>query len=121
MLRAPTWTTSTASATASAWTTSVSSDTIGSPVASRASRRMSSAGGPSPRNENGDVRGLNAPPRSIDAPPSATAWAMPSVCSRVSTVHGPAIRQKVWPPPTVRPSRANEVGSWWDSSLEASL
>jgi hypothetical protein len=37
----------------------------------------------------GDVRGLNAPPRSMDAPPACTARATVRVCSRVSTVHGP--------------------------------
>jgi hypothetical protein len=37
----------------------------------------------------GDVRGLNAPPRSIVQPTAATARAVTSVCSRFSTVHGP--------------------------------
>ena len=76
---------------------------------------------PSPWNANGDVRGLNAPPRSIDAPAAATARATPSVCSRDSTVHGPAIRQKVFGAPIRCPSTSNVVGSWCDSSLDASL
>ena len=40
-----------------------------------------------------------------------TVCATPSVCSRVSTVHGPAIRQNVVFPPTTRPSTLNVVGS----------
>jgi hypothetical protein len=55
------------------------------------------------------VRGLKAPPRSIEAPAAATVRATPLVCSALSTVHGPAIRQKVSPPPTCRPSTANDV------------
>ena len=121
MLRAPTWITSATSASASAFATSVSSVTTGRPVASRASARISSASRPSPWKANGDVRGLKAPPRIIDAPPFFTASATASVCSRDSTVHGPAIRQKVWPPPTCRPSISKVVGSWCDSSLDASL
>ncbi len=78
--------------------------TIGSPVCSRAATRISSAACPSPLNANGDVRGLYAPPRSIDAPPARTAPATASVCSGDSTVHGPAMRQNVSPPPTVRPA-----------------
>ena len=41
-----------------------------------------------------DVRGLNAPPRSIVTPSAATQRAVSSVCSRVSTVHGPAMKPK---------------------------
>ena len=74
-----------------------------------------------PLNANGDVRGLNAPPRSIDAPPASTASATASVCSADSTVHGPAIRQNVSPPPTTRPAMSKRSGSWWLSSDDASL
>ena len=42
--------------------------TIGRPVSSRASTRISSASSPSPWNAYGEVRGLNAPPRSIVTP-----------------------------------------------------
>jgi hypothetical protein len=49
-----------------------------------------------------------------------TASATASVCSRDSTVHGPAIRQNV-SPPTLRPSTSKLVGKSCDSSLEASL
>ena len=121
MLRAPTWITSTASAIASAWAGSVSSLTTGRPVCSRASRRISSAGVPRPWNENGEVRGLNAPPRNIEAPALCTACATARVWSRDSTVQGPASRQKVSLPPTLRPSTLTTVGAWWESSLEASL
>jgi hypothetical protein len=121
MLRAPIWTTSTCSATASAWPVSSSSLTIGRPVVSRTSARISRPATPRPLKAKGDVRGLNAPPRSIDAPAALTTCATPSVPSRDSTVHGPAIRQNVSPPPTTRPETSNEVGSWWASSEDASL
>src|SRR3954471_22962193 len=121
MLRAPIWITSACWAIASACWLSRNSVTIGRPVWARASARISKAAGPSPLNANGDVRGLNAPPRSMEAPPALTTRATSSVCSRVSTVHGPAIRQNVVPPPTVRPSMRRTVGSWWASSEDASL
>src|SRR5436305_5209870 len=121
MLRAPIWMTSAHAPTASACWTSSSSVTIGSPVSARASARISRPSIPSPLNENGDVLGLNAPPRSIEAPALATARATARVCSRDSTVHGPAIRQNVSPPPTTRPSTRRIVGSSWASSDEASL
>src|SRR6185436_5531845 len=121
MLRAPIWTTSAWAWTASACWLSRSSVTTGSPVSARASARITSASRPRPLNANGDVRGLNAPPRSIDAPAARTVRATLRVCSRVSTVHGPAIRQNVSLPPTVRPSTENAVGSWWASSEDASL
>src|SRR3954468_20980149 len=120
MLRGPTRITSTASASCSAYAASVSSVTTGSPVSARASSRITSASVPRPWNENGDVRGLNAPPRSIVACGS-TARATASVCSRDSTVHGPAIRQNGASPPTPRPFTSTVVASWWLSSLDASL
>ena len=81
----------------------MSSVTIGSPVSSRASRRISSASTPSPWKVYGEVRGLNAPPRSIVAPAAATARAVSSVCSRYSTVHGPGdeAEGRVADPPAV--------------------
>ena len=68
MLRAPIWITSACSSTASTWRGSISSVTIGSPVSSRASTRISSASSPRPLKVYGDVRGLKAPPRSIVEP-----------------------------------------------------
>src|SRR5215210_3761200 len=121
MLRAPICTTSAYSWMTSACCVSSSSVTTGRPVSVRASARISSPATPRPLNANGDVRGLNAPPRSMAAPAALTARATSSVCSRDSTVHGPAIRQKVRPPPTRRPATSSVVGSWWLSSLEASL
>ncbi len=44
------------------------------------------------------MRGLYAPPRRKRAPASRTARAAASVCSRVSTAHGPAITPNVPPP-----------------------
>jgi hypothetical protein len=95
MLRAPIWITSACSSTASTCLGSISSVTIGSPVSSRASTRIDRASSPRPLKVYGEVRGLKAPPRSIVAPASATARAVSSVCSRYSTVQGPAIRPKV--------------------------
>ena len=94
MFRAPIWITSVASTTASTWRGSISSVTSGSPVSSRASCRISSASSPRPWNVYGDVRGLNAPPRSIVTPAAATQRAVSIVCSRYSTVHGPAMKPK---------------------------
>src|SRR5689334_19302296 len=121
MLRAPICTTSACSAIASACWVSRNSVTTGSPVSSRASARISRPGTPSPLNANGDVRGLNAPPRSIDAPPAFTIRATSSVCSRDSTVHGPAIRQNVEFPPTTRSFTRKLLGSLCLSSKDASL
>src|SRR5205823_1915617 len=67
MLRAPIWITSAYCATASTGWASSSSVTTGSPVWSRASASIWSASTPRPLNANGDVRGLNAPPRSRHA------------------------------------------------------
>ena len=61
----------------------------------------------------GEVRGLKAPPRSMVTPASLTTRAVSSVCSRVSTVHGPAISPKYswpirWPSTSITvPSGAN--------------
>src|SRR4029450_4722735 len=90
-------------------------------VWARASDRISSPATPRPLKAKGDVRGLNAPPRSIDAPPACTARATGGGGGRVSTVQGPAMRQNVSPPPTRRPSISTVVGSWWLSSGGASL
>ena len=110
LLRAPIWITSVASTTSSTCRGSISSVTIGRPVSAFASRSSSSASSPRPWNVYGDVRGLNAPPRSIVAPASATARAVASVCSRLSTLHGPAISPK-YVSPTRRPSTSITVGS----------
>ena len=72
MLRAPIWITSAVSTTGSTSRGSISSVTSGRPVASRASARIRRPSRPSPWNAYGDVRGLNAPPRSIVQPASAT-------------------------------------------------
>ena len=119
MFRAPIWMTSATSTTSSTWRGSISSVTIGSPVSSRASRRISSASEPRPWNVYGDVRGLKAPPRSIVPPAAATTRAASSVCSRYSTEHGPAISPKA-PSPIRRPSTSITVGSG-ASSRETSL
>ena len=94
MLRAPIWSTSAVSTTSSSWRGSSTSVTSGSPVSSRASARIFSASEPRPWKLYGDVRGLKAPPRSMVAPAAFTARAVSSVCSRDSTVQGPAISPK---------------------------
>ena len=44
---------------------------------------------PRPWKAYGEVRGLNAPPRSNDAPAAFAIFAAAIVCSGVSTAHGP--------------------------------
>ena len=119
MLRAPIWITSACSSSASTCRGSINSVTIGRPVSSRASTRISSASSPSPLKVYGDVRGLNAPPRSIVEPACATARAVSNVCSRYSTVHGPAINPNA-SSPMRRPLTSITVGSG-ESSRETSL
>ena len=81
------------STTASTWRGSISSVTIGSPVSSRASRRIASASRAETLERvrrGARLEGAAAQHRSPRR--RATARAVSSVCSRVSTVHGPAIR-----------------------------
>ena len=93
MLRAPIWITSASSRTASTWRGSISSVTIGSPVSSRASRedRQRLVAEPlerarrRPRLERAAAQHR---PAGVRRPHGAVS----SVCSRYSTVHGPAIR-----------------------------
>ena len=73
----------------------MTSVTIGSPVSSRTSARIFSPASPSPWKAYGEVRGLNAPPRSSDAPAARAICAAARVCSGVSTAHGPAITVSV--------------------------
>ena len=61
------------------------------------------------------MRGLKAPPRSIVAPAAATARQLSMVCSRDSTVQGPAMRPK-WSPPRRRPPTWMTVGSGVESA-----
>ena len=57
----------------------------------RASASSSSPFLPSPWKEYGELRGLNAPPRSAVAPASRTACAAATICSSDSTEQGPAM------------------------------
>ena len=75
--------------------TSISSVTIGRPVSSLASWSIARPSLPRPWKLYGEVRGLYAPPRSIEAPASATQRATSSVWSRLSTVHGPGDQGEV--------------------------
>ena len=58
----------------------------------------------------GDVRGLNAPPRRSVAPAAFTALAIETICSSLSTLHGPAITWK-FPPPIFGPEQSTTVSS----------
>jgi hypothetical protein len=62
------------------------------------------------------VRGLNAPPRSMVAPAFFTACAVLTICSRVSTEHGPAMTWIVFPP-TVRLPTCSWLSSGFTSRL----
>ncbi len=53
---------------------------------------------PSPWKEYGELRGLNAPPRSAVAPAARTRWAAATICSSDSTEHGPAMIGTSLPP-----------------------
>jgi hypothetical protein len=88
----------------------MSSVTTGRPVSSPASRKSWSASTPSPWKVYGEVRGLNAPPRSIVAPAAATTRAVSSVCSRYSTEQGPAMSPNA-SSPICRPLTSITVGS----------
>ena len=71
---------------------------MGSPTIDRCSARYFKPSTPSPWKEYGDVRGLNAPPRSIRAPDSFRYAPSDSSISRDSTAHGPAITTTPLPP-----------------------
>ena len=95
----------------------ISSVTMGSPVSCLAisSRRMPSPC--SPWKSYGDVRGLNAPPRSSCAPAALTAFATYTICSSDSTEHGPAIIAKC-PPPNFASPTETTVSSGWNLRLQ---
>ena len=112
MFRAPIWMTST-SLKSSISRKSISSVTIGSPVSLFADESMSSPALPSPWKAYGEVRGLNAPPRSIVAPAAFTDFAMLTICSSLSTLHGPAMTEK-FPPPNLAPPHSKTESSGWN-------
>ena len=87
---------------------------MGSPVCSRAWQSMSSPSYANPWKEYGDVRGLNAPPRSTVAPASFTACATAEICSLLSTEQGPAIIASFLPPTTVFPILIS-LGAGWNA------
>src|SRR3981081_3263900 len=100
MFRAPICRQSATAATASTSPGARTSVTIGRPLTARASARISSPSPPIPRNVYGEVRGLNAPPRSAAPPAARTARAVSRVTSRDSTAHGPAMTASGCPWPT---------------------
>ena len=59
---------------------------------------------------------MNAPPRSIRAPCARTASAVATICSRVSTEHGPAATMSSFPP-MVRSPTFTSVSSGFTSRL----
>ena len=105
MLRAPIWSMSAYSATMLDLVGSITSVTTGSPVASRARPESQTLVRRVPGTQYGEVRGLNAPPRSMSAPAALTARAASSSSSRPSTTHGPAIRTGRSPPISTSPTR----------------
>ena len=105
MLRVPICSMSACSATTSTSAASSTSVTTGSPTSSRTSARMRSPSTPRPWKAYGDVRGLYAPPRSSVAPARLAMQADSSVCSAVSTAHGPAMKVNVSGPIGTPPTR----------------
>ena len=103
MLRVPICSMSACSATTGTSRASTTSVTIGRPVASRVSTRISRPSRPRPWKAYGEVRGLKAPPRSRVAPAARAMCAASSVCAAVSTAHGPAMNVNVSGP----------IGTWW--------
>ena len=95
MLRVPICSMSACSATTATSRASTTSVTTGSPVATPTSARISSASTPSPWKAYGEVRGMNAPPRSRVAPAPLAICAASSIWSRLSTAHGPPMKVKV--------------------------
>ncbi len=93
------------------------SDTIGKPVSLLAIFKSSMPVPFKPWKSYGEVLGLKAPPLSIFAPAAFTAFAMPTICSSVSTEHGPAIMQK-FPPPILTPLTSITVSSGWNFLLQ---
>ena len=83
--------TSACSATSGDVRVSITSVTTGSPVARARLGQQGAPSMPSPWNEYGEVRGLNAPPRSTRRPPRARLRAVLQHLLGVSTAHGPAI------------------------------
>ena len=86
----------------------MTSVTTGRPVSSRTSARIFRPASPSPWYAYGEVRGLNAPPRSSDAPAARAIRAAIRVCSGVSTAHGPAITVRVSGPIGTPPTWTTE-------------
>jgi hypothetical protein len=78
--------------------------TIGRPTESRTSARIFSPSAASPWKAYGEVRGLNAPPRSRVAPAAWAIRAASTVCRLFSTAQGPAISVKVSGPIGTRDS-----------------
>src|SRR5580704_1863819 len=120
MLRAPTCITSTYGIMISTCDGSITSLTTSRPLSSAARRSNSGPFSPSPWNEYGDERGLNAPPRSNFAPACATRAAIELICAADSTAHGPAATATDVPPTiTPLPRSTIEPSGWkW---REASL
>ena len=117
MLRAPIWIISTPrSKNSGMCSLFISSVTTGWPVASRALASRSSPSARSPWKLYGLVRGLNAPPRSSEAPAACTRRATSVICSSLSTLHGPAITAK-YPPPILCPPTSTMVSSGWNLRL----
>ena len=86
--------------------------TIGSSVSRFAARRSSSPSARSPWKEYGEVRGLNAPPRSSFAPAAFTLLATLIICSSLSIEQGPAITVALPPPISASPTLITVSAGW---------
>ena len=94
----------------------MTSVTTGRPVSSRTSARIFRPASPRPWYAYGEVRGLNAPPRSSDAPAALAIRAAVRVCSGLSTAQGPAITVIVSGPMGTPPT-STTVRCGWCSRL----
>ena len=62
------------------------------------------------------MRGLKAPPRSMEAPLSFTEWEIFFICSGLSTEQGPAMTVNLFPP-TGTPLTSMMLSSGWNIRL----
>src|SRR6478752_3094331 len=94
----------------SIWLMSITSETSAMFSARDASCRIRRPSSPSPWNEYGELRGLNAPPRSTFAPARRTAVAAAITCCSLSSEQGPAMTTTSSPPMRTSPTTTT-VGS----------
>ena len=109
MVRAPICTSSQCSATRATAASLVASETTARPNASATRRSSGRPSSPRPWKAYGEVRGLNAPPRSRRAPAWCAAAAAATRSGSFSTAHGPSIRVHSSPPTAMAPAGVSMV------------